>query len=130
MSKKNSDGDVIAPISENMMDKAAEFSYVNETGKSLVRYVPEGGYSVAKILKGNVLDSNDNKVGAVDDIYFKNGQANLIIIGFDKILGMGGNKVAANYQPANIVFNGDSLHVELTPKQSVALSNYKNATKQ
>lgn len=125
--KKDANGDIIIPISEKMIDKAAEFSYVADSGKSIVRYVPKGGYSVEKILKGNVLNHNDEKVGVVEDIYFKGGEADQIIIGFDKVLGMGGSKVAANYDPANIVFDGESLHVELTPKQSVALSNYKKS---
>lgn len=127
ISTKNKSGDVIAPISEKMIDKAAEFSYVAETGKSIVRYVPEGGYSVSKIMKGDVLNNKDEKVGTVDDIYFSNGEVDLIVIGFDKTLGMGGDKVAANYDPTNIVFDGDALHVELTAKQSVALSNYKKS---
>lgn len=126
--KKDAEGDVLAPISENMINRAAEFSYTPDTGKSMVRNIPEGGYSVEKILKGDVLNSNDEKVGSVEDIYFKGGRADLVIIGFDKVLGMGGSKVAANYQPADIIFDGDSLHVELTAQQSVALSNYKKAT--
>ena len=130
ISKKNKDGDIIAPISENLIDKTSEFSYSAGSGSSLVRYVPDGGYSVEKILKGDVFDSNNAKVGAVDDIYFKNGEADLIIIGFDKTLGMGGKKVAASYESANIVFDGDSLNAQLTKKQSVALANYKKAISQ
>lgn len=125
--RKDTNGDIVIPVSEKMIDKAAEFSYIAGTGKSIVRYVPQGGYSVEKILKGDVLDNNDKKVGVIEDVYFKSGEADQIIIGFDKVLGMGGNKVAANYDPANIVFGGDTLHIVLTSKQSVALSRYKKS---
>lgn len=118
-------GDVISPITEKNIDKASEFSYESKTGDSLVRYIPDGGYSVAKILTANILNDTNQKVGTVSDIYFKQGKADLIIIGFDKVLGLGGYKGATAYNASKVMFDGDNLTVQLSENQSASLVNYK-----
>jgi sporulation protein YlmC with PRC-barrel domain len=119
-------GDVITNITEKNIDKASEFSYETKTGKSLVRYIPDGGYSVAKILTADVIDNATEKVGTVSDVYFKNGKADLIIIGFDELLGMGGHTAATAYGASKVLFDGDDLRIQLSTKQSASLMNYKN----
>lgn len=125
ITKQGNDGDVIAPLSETGIDVAAEFEYSPNTGKAKVKFVPEGGYSVAKILGGDVLSSTNEKVGSVEDVYFKGGDANMLIIGFDKTLGMGGKNVVAEYAPTKLVRDGTDLDIQLSAKQSAALANYK-----
>lgn len=130
ITKKESDGDVIAPLSEKSIEAAAEFAYEPETGKSKVRYIPEGGYSVAKLLDGEVLSPTKEKIGSVEDIYFKGGEASKVIISFDKVLGLGGKNVAAEYAPTTIVNDGKELDIQLSAKQSASLEGYKKvATK-
>ena len=125
ISKKETSGDVIAPLSEKAIEAAAEFAYEPGTGKGKVRYIPEGGYSVAKLLDGHIVSPTKEDVGSVDDIYFKDGEASMVIIGFDKVLGMGGKNVVAEYAPTKIVNDGKTLDIQLSAKQSVALANYK-----
>lgn len=125
ISKQEPSGDVIAPISEATIKAASEFAYTPDTGKTTVRSIPEGGYSVAKILDGNILSSTKEKVGSVDDVYFKGGKASMVIIGFDKIMGMGGKNVVADFGPTTIVRDADTLDVQLSPKQSASLAKYK-----
>lgn len=125
VSKKNADGDVIAPLSEKTIEAAAEFAYEPSTGKSKVRYIPEGGYSVAKLLDGDILSSSKEKVGSVEDIYFKGGEASMVIIGFDKVLGLGGKNVVTEYGPTTIINEGKDLDIELSAKQSASLAGYK-----
>ena len=49
----------------------------------------------------------------------------MIIIGFDKIMGMGGKNVVTDFTPATIVKDGDTLNVQLSAKQSASLAKYK-----
>jgi ribosomal 30S subunit maturation factor RimM len=121
----NVGGDIISPITEKNIDKASEFSYEFKTGESLVRYIPDGGYSVAKILAANVMDSENQKVGTVSDIYFKQGKADMIIISFDKVLGLGGHKAATAYKASKVIFDGDDLSIKLSANQSTSLANFK-----
>lgn len=130
ITKQQSTGDVIVPLSEKAIEAAAEFRYEPGTGETKARYIPEGGYSVSKILDGNILSSTSEKVGSVEDIYFKSGKASMVIIGFDRVLGLGGKNVVAEYGPTTIVNEGTTLDVQLSAKQSAALANYKTvATK-
>ncbi len=127
ISKQETSGDIIAPLSEEAIKAAAEFNYVPDTGNTKVRYIPEGGYSVAKILDGHIISSTKEKVGSVDDVYFKGGNASMVIIGFDKIMGMGGKNVVAEFSPTTIVRDDKTLDVQLSAKQSASLANYKTA---
>lgn len=127
ITKKEPSGDVVAPLTEEDIKAAAEFNYEPGTGKTKVRYVPEGGYSVAKILDGDVLSSTKEKVGSVDDVYFKGGDASVLIIGFDKIVGLGGKNVAAEFAPATVIKDGSTVDVQLSAKQSASLASYKTS---
>jgi len=126
ITKQEDSGDVIAPISEKAIDRAVEFNYAKGTEKSKVRYMPKGGYSVSKILSGNILSSTNKKVGVIEDIYFKGGNANMIIIGFDKVMGMGGKKVVTEYYPTTIINDKNNLDIKLSAKQSSSLAHYKS----
>ena len=126
---KTADGDVIAPLSEKVIDAAAEFKYEADADKA-VKIVPKGDYSVAKLLDGEVLSATKEKIGSVEDIYFKGGEASMVIVGFDKVMGMGGKHVVADFAPATVVNDGSDLDIQLSAKQSSSLAHYKTvATK-
>lgn len=59
ISRLNADGDVIAPISEENLSKAAEFSYdPNAKADGKICLIPGQGYSVEKLLKANCLSQS------------------------------------------------------------------------
>lgn len=125
ISRQNKDGDVIAPLSEESINRAAEFSYDrNERGEK-VRVIPDRGYSVSRLLAGQLLNPQGKNVAEIDNVTFRNGKASELVVGFDKILGMGGKNAAMDFDVANLVREGDELDVRLTANQAAQFESYK-----
>ncbi len=122
--QKVATGDIIVPLTEASIRDARSFSYepVDEVD---VVVLPENHYSVDRILSSDVLDKSGDKIGSVNDIYFDDGEAESVIIGFNKVLGMGGDKVAADFGPTTLSQKGENLNVALSDHQSTAFQAYK-----
>lgn len=121
----DADGDVIAPISENDIDEAVEFSYEPEIGQNQ-RTVPAGSYSVEQLLEGQILNARGENIADIDNIVFQNGQARMLVAGFDKTLGMGGKIAAVDYDDARLVRNDDSsLDFQLDEQRSASFETYR-----
>lgn len=118
-------GDVIMPLSEEAIDRAAEFSYDRKDGSILV--IPENGYSVSRLLDGELVDQEGKSVAQIDDIVFKSGRASHLIVGFNKILGLGGEKAAMNYMEAEMVKNGDGYDFRMSAEQAERFEAYKKS---
>ena len=131
LTNKNEDGDVIAPLSEEMIDQAAEFSYNAEDKNDDVRVVPTNGYSVAELLEGQLVNTQGEAVADIDNISFSGSQAENLILGFNEVLGMGGNKAAMSFSEAKIVrddsvMGGASYNFQLNASQAAQFESYKN----
>jgi sporulation protein YlmC with PRC-barrel domain len=124
------DGDVIMPLSKKIIDNATEFSYDKDDGTKGKHIMPVDGVSVAELLDGRLLDYKGDKVADIENLSFKGGYANSLILGFDKTLGMGGELAAMPYADVKLVRDGDDIHAQLTEKQSVLFDSYsKTITK-
>ncbi len=119
------DGDVIMPLSETIIDNATTFSYDKKDRSDDVRIIPDNGYSVAKLLDGKLVNQKQETVADIENISFKNGSANQLIVGFNKVLGMGGESVALSYSDAEIIRDGENLNFQLSAKKSAQLEAYK-----
>lgn len=129
VSRQDKTGDIITPLTEEVIKDAKAFSY-NSTGDATETNLVKGQYSVKDILDGSVIDKNGTNLGAVDDLYLKGGKVDSVIIGFDKIVGLGGEDVAVSYAPTTLSPQGDRTDVVLTTKQAAAFNTYKaTATK-
>lgn len=103
ITRQDENGHVIAPLTEAEISKAARFSYnAAEQGEG-IRVIPSDGYSVATLLDGQLVDQNKKAIGEVDNIVFVNGKAENLIVGFNDILGIGGEKAALPYKDAMII---------------------------
>lgn len=128
VTKQNKDGDIIAPLDEKTIEQAAEFSYDRNGTDNNVRVIPANGYSVNELLDAELVDQNNESVADVDDISFRNGQASQIIVGFDKTLGMGGNKAALAFTDAQIVRKGENDYdFKLSANQAAQFEAYKKS---
>lgn len=128
ITKLDKDGDVIVPLTEETLNNAVEFSYV-DSGTSNVRALG-ANYSVAKLLDGDLVDEAHKDIGDVEDITFRSGKANQLIVSFDKVLGMGGGKAALNYAAAKVVNeDGDAddndLDFQMSASQAARFEAYK-----
>lgn len=123
----NADGDVIMPLTEEMIDSAAEFSYDQANSGENVRVIPANGYSIAKLLEGDLINQKNEKIAEVENITLKNGRASQIIVGFDKILGMGGEKAALNFSDAKLIASGENDYdFQLSETQAAQFKTYKD----
>lgn len=128
ISRLDAEGDVIAPISEEAIEKAAEFSYDrNARADGKVRVIPDNGYSISALLDGDLVDPEGDDVADIDDISFKNGQAVDVIVSFGKVIGMGGHKAVLGYKTAELVRDGDDLDLRLNATQAAQFENLKKA---
>lgn len=121
------DGDVIMPFTQKTINNAVPFSYNKSDKAKNIHVIPDNGYSVVKMLGGQLVNQKQESVATIDNISFKNGQAHQIIIGFDKIMGMGGKKAALDYTDAKLIRNGDDLNFQLSDKRTAQFEAYKKA---
>ncbi len=128
LTKQNADGDVIAPLTEESIKNAAAFSYDANDANDTTRIIPANGYSVAKLLDAQLVDPAKKNIADVDNIAFRNGRASQIIVGFDKVLGMGGEKAVMDYRQAKLIRDGNEVDFQLSSNQAAQFETYKKNT--
>jgi sporulation protein YlmC with PRC-barrel domain len=121
----DADGDFIMPVTEKIIDQARAFSYDRAEASKDTRVIAENSYSVAALLDGQLVDQNQKAVADIDNIVFKDGHATHLIVGFDKTLGMGGDKVALNYMSVPIIRASDEFDFQLSAKQTTQFEFYR-----
>ena len=121
------DGTVVMALSQDMIDRAADFSYDQKDWKS-AKVIPAGSVSANVLLEGDVLDSKGDKTASIENIYFRYADVTQIIVGFNKTMGMGGHKAALDYDDMRMVRNEDgSVDFKLTANQSAGFKNFKSS---
>lgn len=119
-------GDVILPVSREMLDRVAEFTYDRSVRSNNIRVIPQGGVSVSHLMGGDILNSNGEKVADIDDISFQNGEAEYLLLSFGKILNMGGTQAVIDFGDLEIVPERDGkAHLKLSAQQSAELERFK-----
>lgn len=121
------DGDVIMPVTEAIIDNAATFSYDAADSGDKVRVIPENGYSVVKLLDGQLVNEKTEVIADVENLTFKNAKAHQIVLGFDKTMGLGGEKALMNFIDAPIVLNKDQLNFQLNADKAAQFEAYKKS---
>lgn len=129
VSQRQADGDVIMPITQETLDKAAAFSYDARDRSDKIRVIPANGISVNELLKAEIIDPAGKSVANVDNISLRGGEASQLIIAFDQVLGMGGEKAAMNYDDVQLVRNDDnSIDFKLNTNQTAQFESYKKVS--
>jgi sporulation protein YlmC with PRC-barrel domain len=128
VTRRNQDGDIIAPISEATTKQAVAFSYDKKDVGKDVFVIPADTYSVRELLSGDLVNARGENVANVDNISFLNGRANQLIVGFDKVLGIvGGKKAAIAYGDPQLVRDGTGYDFKLSSNRTAQLEAYKKA---
>ncbi|HYD18608.1 MAG TPA: PRC-barrel domain-containing protein [Patescibacteria group bacterium] len=122
---RQADGDVVMPITEQTLDKVAEFSY-DKSDKDNVRVIPANGYSVKGLLDGNIVDAQGEKLATIDNVSLKAGKADMIIASYGKVLAMGGDKVALDFDTGRLVRDGKNVDLKLSQNQTAKFNTYKD----
>lgn len=126
LTKSVAEGDVIAPLTEEMIDQAAPFSYKESSLDNAVKVVPQNGYSVAALLDADLVDPNGETLAVIDNITFRDGSAERLVVGFNQILGMGGNKAAVEFSDPSIVNQDGGPQFKLSLSQAEQFKAYKD----
>jgi sporulation protein YlmC with PRC-barrel domain len=124
------DGDVIMPITEKSLEKVAEFSYDNDDkGDEKTRVIPKDGFSVNKLLDGEIVGSTGKKLAHIDNVSFRGGKANMVFATHSQLLHMGGDKVAINFDAARLTQDKDhdNVNLKLSAAETRQFENFKKS---
>lgn len=123
MMQRSEDGDVMLPLSEDMIDTIAEtFSY-DETNTS------ENMFSVATLMDGYLLNANNEEIADVNNITFTNGEADMLIVDVDENLGITpAHHVAMDIGNLQMVQDDDEeIHFQMSAAQTQTFNNLKQS---
>ncbi len=126
IAKRSPDGKIFAPLSEEMLDQAADFSYDRDSAKSGVRVIPANGYSLNSVLGGNVTNPQDETLAKIEDVVIQDGTVKYFIVGYNKTIGMGGDRAVLNYKDVQPVTKDGKMSFQLSAKKSAQFEIFKN----
>lgn len=125
---KTDDGRIAMNLSQEMIDQAAKFSYdVKDADKATV--LPAGAISAKSLLDGEVYDSAGKKVASVENISIVDGEATKLIAGYDKILGMGGDLAALDFDSVTFAKKKGETDVSLNSTMSAKFDAFRKTSK-
>lgn len=126
----NGDKDVVVKVSENAIKQAKRFEYeAPSTPDPKIAVMPAAQYSVKKLLDAKVVDAQGKAVANVDTIAFEDDDADYLVVSFDKILGMGGEKAALDFDALDIGNANGKYTFKLNSQQTAQFETQKAATK-
>lgn len=127
----NHDKDVSVKLTESSIKSAKAFEYEAnaDTKAGMKTTIPAGEFSVKKIIGSDVVGPDGKKIATVDTVAFDGDEAEYLIVSFDKILGMGGEKAALDFDALDMVNTNGKYSVKLNSQQTAQFENYKSKTK-
>jgi len=126
----NKSNDAVVKLTEAQIKAAQGFEYeAPKNSDKKVTVLPADRYSVKKILDAKVIGTDGKKIADVDEVAFDGNAAKYLIVDFDKVLGMGGDKAALNMDALNLVNDNGKYSFKLDSQQTAQFENYKETTK-
>lgn len=123
---QNQDGDVTMALTQNMIDRASDFSY-DRRDWAKAKIIPADSISTNALMSGSLYDNMDKKLAGIENIYFRSGEASQIIVGFNKTLGMGGNLATLDFEDLQVVKKTDRVDLKLSSKQADLFRNFEKS---
>lgn len=126
--QSNEDSHMIAPLTEEMIDNAAEFSYEANNSDRSVKVVPKNGFSVAELLDSKLVNAKGETVAVIDNITFRDGEAENLVVAFGQTLGLGGKQASMNFESPDIVKEDGKAQFKLSEAQTEKFEEYKKTS--
>lgn len=127
----NPDGVVFAPLSEDMISMAKDFSYDHDdTQDKETLVIPMHSYSLNDVLGQNITDQSGKFLAKIEDATVTNGAIDSLIISYNQTLGLGGERVALAFDDVSSVEKDGALHFQLDAQKSAQFEVFKNTPKQ
>jgi uncharacterized protein YrrD len=121
----NIDGNIIATLTKEMINNAASFSYERSKESATVKVVPLNGYSVSELLGSKLVNPEGQQLAIIDNISFRDGKADQLVVTFDQVLGMGGKKAAMSFGTIDLINNNGKPSFRLDAAQTKQFETYK-----
>ena len=113
-------------VSKDLVKDVAEFSYTPASGK--VRIKPADGVSLRNALAGSLVDGQQKKLASIENVIIEDGEADKLIVSFDKVLGLGGDYAAFDFDDVKVIHGADSkVGFQLSAEQAANFENYKKS---
>lgn len=127
--RQEENGDVIMPLSDDLIKKVAAFSYDPKESSDKVQVIPANGYSVSELLKGKLVNMKNESLGNIENIAFRSGEAAEVIVAFDQKTGMSGESAAFDFDDLTLAKAQDgNLNFRLSDYQSAKFEETKKST--
>lgn len=124
------DQDIVVKLTEKSIKDAKGFEYEpSKTPDPKVAAMPADMFSVNKIIGSKVVDSKGKAVAKVDTVAFDDDDADYLIVTFNKIMGMGGDTAALDFEALEMTNNKGKYTFKLNAQQAAQFQNYKATTK-
>lgn len=122
LSYNNAEDRYVMNINERDIAQANSFSYDPDKASANVETLPPEGLSVKRLIGTKLVDHNDEVVADIENISFNfKDSVDQLIIGYDKILGMGGETAAVDFSKIRLVEDRKGTRFQLTGNQSAEL---------
>jgi sporulation protein YlmC with PRC-barrel domain len=123
---RKDDGSVIMTLSQDMIDHAADFSY-DPKDWAKAKVIPQGSISVSSILDGEVIDNKNRTVATVENVYLRDTDVSQIIVGFNKKLGVAGDRAALDYDSLQPVRTKKEVDFRLSADQAARFRQFEKS---
>ncbi len=124
------DKDVVVKLTEKSIKDAKRFEYeAPKTADAKISVMPASQFSVKKIIDAKVVDAQGKAVANVDTVAFEDDDADYVIVTFNKILGMGGDQAALDFEAIDLVNNNGKYQFKLNSQQTAQFETHKATTK-
>lgn len=128
VARQNPDGSVVMRLTQDMIGRAADFSY-DPDDREGAKVIPPNAVSVRDLLDAEVLDPRGEKLAEVENLSFTQGDAAKIIVGFNKTLGMGGDLAALGFDDAKMARKGRDIDFTLNADQAARFNAFKQSVR-
>ena len=127
----NRDNDVVVKLSEANIKAAKAFDYEASADAKAGAKTTLGAdqYSINKIVDAEVIGPDNKKMADVDTVAFDGDEAEFLLVSFDKIIGMGGEHVALDFDALELINKDGKYKFKLNSQQTAQFENYKDGTK-
>lgn len=127
----NADKDVVVKLTEANIKAAKGFDYEASADAKAGAKTTLGAdqFSINKIVDAEVIGPDNKKIADVDTVAFDGDEAEFVLVSFDKIMGMGGEHVALDFDALDLVNQDGKYKFKLNSQQTAQFENYKEDTK-
>ena len=110
-------GDVYATITEGSVDQAPKYDAATTKGISL-----------AKLLDGEIIGHGGTTLARIENIVMTGHTATDIIVTFDSVFGLGGEKIALGFADRKLAVQDSETDIVLSESQTAALKTFISAS--